>query len=121
MDGSVWVGVFRATLSVPGARSRKERRQVVRSLRDRVRHRFDLTFREIVEVQRPLGVVIAFSAVGSDARVLRSSVDKIKSHLDSDPRCVLGSIGVEVFRWDPPLDSWMGGLEMMPSSGDHDG
>lgn len=110
MSNAVWVGVFRGTLSVPGARSRKDRRQVVRSVRDRVRHRFDLTFREISEVQRPLGVVMALSTVGSDPTVVRAALDKVRCYVDDDPRCVLGSADLDVFRWEPSAQGWIAAL-----------
>ncbi len=43
----VFVGVVQLEVVVPGARSLKDGRMVVRSLRDRVRSRFDVSFHEI--------------------------------------------------------------------------
>jgi len=37
----IYVGVLYVELQVPGARTRKDRRQVIRSVRDRCVHRFE--------------------------------------------------------------------------------
>ena len=49
---TIHVGVLHMVLRINGARSLKDRRQVVRSLRDRVRHRFDVTWHEVEGVGR---------------------------------------------------------------------
>ena len=48
----MFVGVARMVLSVPGARSLKDKRQVVRSFRDRVRARLSASIAEVGELER---------------------------------------------------------------------
>ena len=43
----MFVGVLRLTFHVPHARSLKDKRSVVRSFRDRVRARFDVSIAEV--------------------------------------------------------------------------
>ncbi len=84
----MFIGVARLVLSIPGARSLKDRRQVVKSLKDRVRARFPVSVAEVGDLERyqvaTLGVAVVsnesarcsevLSAVTRLAQVARDAV-----------------------------------------------
>jgi len=45
-DESIWVGVIRLVLGVPGSRSLKDKRRVLKSLKERLRNRFNVSVAE---------------------------------------------------------------------------
>ena len=105
----IFVGVLRLVIAVPGARTRKDRRQVVRSISDRVRHRFKVAVHEIDPGQRPTRAVLCITTSGNDGRLIRSILDQIADFAGKSPIAVLSGIDVDVFRWHPsatPKDFW---------------
>jgi uncharacterized protein YlxP (DUF503 family) len=63
----MFVGVLRLTLQIPGARSLKERRRVVRSLKDRLRARLPVSVAEVGGLDTHQRAVIAVAVVSGDA------------------------------------------------------
>lgn len=102
MFDRIFVGVLRMVLSIPGARSLKDRRQAVVSLRDRLRHRFDVTFHEVDPNDRPTRQVVVLTTGGNDPQVIRSVLDQIVGFTGRSGQVLLGEVDVDVFRWHPP-------------------
>jgi uncharacterized protein YlxP (DUF503 family) len=63
----MFVGVLRLTLQIPGARSLKDRRRVVRSFKDRLRAKLPLSVAEIGGLDLHQLAVIGVAAVSNDA------------------------------------------------------
>ncbi|HEV8550109.1 MAG TPA: DUF503 domain-containing protein, partial [Polyangiaceae bacterium] len=63
----MFVGVLRLVLSIPGARSLKDRRQVVKSLKDRVRARLPVSIAEVGELERWQVATLGVAVVSNDA------------------------------------------------------
>lgn len=103
----VWVGVLRVMLVVPAARSLKDSRQVVRSLVDRVRHRFDVSVHELDCGEAIQRRVIVVTTGGNDARTIRALLDKVRALAESNPDAIAADVDVDVFRWHPPGKEWM--------------
>jgi len=74
------VGVLTLELRIEHAHSLKEKRQVVKSLKDRLRHKFNVSVAEIDDQDLHNSAVIAAAAVSSGrdfvARVLQSVEDE---------------------------------------------
>jgi uncharacterized protein YlxP (DUF503 family) len=104
----VFVGVVQLEVVVPGARSLKDGRMVVRSLRDRVRSRFDVSFHEIPHSRRDR-VRAVITTAGNDPREVRSILDRIADFARASVSGMVGRVDVDVFRWHPPEDSWIKG------------
>ena len=75
----VWVGVLRVRLRLPGARTLKDRRRVVLSLRDRAVARFALCAAETGDLENPQMASLAFSAVSADAGQVRERLASVRS------------------------------------------
>jgi uncharacterized protein len=76
-DESYFVGALRLALRIPGARTLKDRRRSVLSLRDRVAARHSAAVAEVGWLEEPGHDVLGFSLVGNDASLLRSRLDAI--------------------------------------------
>ena len=71
------VGVLRLTLVVPGARSLKEKRHVVRKITDRVRGRYNVSIAEVGENDVWQRAVLGVTAVANDRSFVNEVLDKV--------------------------------------------
>jgi len=106
MAEGVWLGVLRATLSLPGARSLKARRQVLRSLRDRLRHRFSVSVHELQVSKRADTAALVVTTGGQDPGSIRQTIDRIAGAVTQHPAAVVTRLDKETFRWHPPGEDW---------------
>ncbi|MCP4804121.1 MAG: DUF503 domain-containing protein [Proteobacteria bacterium] len=77
------VGVLRLVLGIPGTASLKGKRQVLNKVRDRIRARFKVAIAEVEDQDVHDRIVLGVAVVGSDARVLRSILDKVVDFVES--------------------------------------
>lgn len=63
----MYVGVLRLTFHIPGARSLKERRRVVRSFKDRVQAKIRASVAEVGGLDQHQRAVVAVAVVSGDA------------------------------------------------------
>jgi uncharacterized protein YlxP (DUF503 family) len=63
----MFVGVLRLTFQIPGARSLKDRRRVVRSFRDRVQAKLRLSIAEVGGYEEHRRAVLGVAAVANEA------------------------------------------------------
>lgn len=77
------IGVCRVTLHLPASHSLKDKRQVVRSLVERLRHRFDLAVAEVEDQDRwqiaTLGLVCVSGSASIVDEVLTHALDYIEN------------------------------------------
>jgi len=71
------VGVLRLTLVVPGARSLKEKRHVVRKITDRVRGRYNVSIAEVAENDVWQRAVLGLTTVANDRSFVNEVLDKV--------------------------------------------
>jgi uncharacterized protein YlxP (DUF503 family) len=71
----MFVGVCRLTLRMPENGSLKDKRQVVRSVTQRLRNKFDLAVAEVDELDRWQTATIGISCVSNDARHARQILE----------------------------------------------
>ncbi len=76
------VGSARWTFQLRGVRSLKDKRRISSRIRDRVRAKFPLAIAEVEALDDKRRLVLGLAAVGNDARVLRSSLDKAAAFVD---------------------------------------
>ena len=77
------VGLVRIRLHIPGARSLKDRRAVVRKAVDRVRARFNISAAEVGDVERWQIATLAATMVTSDRSLANEVLDKVTSAIAS--------------------------------------
>ncbi len=75
------VGVLEASLAIYGATSLKDKRRVVRSVKDRMSHRFNVSVAEVDELDFCQKAVLGFAMVGNDQRYIEGALSKIVDQL----------------------------------------
>ncbi len=90
------VGSLRARLLVRESGSLKTKRQVVRSVRDRLRHDFNVSVAEVGARDHHQLVELGVAAVGTESREVRSVLDRIAHALRVHPVAELLNYEIDV-------------------------
>lgn len=115
--GVVFVGVVRLVLHIPQARSKKDRRQVVNKLKDRIRSRFSVSLCEIGDTERHQVARLGLCTVGRDSVTCRRVLGEIR-HLSMNlPDGVLTDFAAEVTSYGEGGLGVEGGLEAWDADG----
>lgn len=79
------VGSLRVRLLLRESRSLKDKRQVVRSIKDRLRNAFNVAVAEVDALDDRRLVVLGFAAVSNEAGHVRAMLDEVAAALRSHP------------------------------------
>lgn len=71
------VGVLKITLLIPGSRSLKTKRQVIRSIKDRIRNKYNISIAEVGFQDLWQKCELGIAAVSSSRTLAESIIDKI--------------------------------------------
>ncbi len=71
------VGILRLELAVPGAHSLKDKRRVIKSIKDRLFGTFHVSVAEVDDLDLWQRAVLGVALVANDARFVHSCLDKI--------------------------------------------
>ncbi len=77
------IGVCRVTLHLPASHSLKDKRQVVRSVLARLRHRFDLAVAEVDDQDRWQIATLGFVCVSNSAAVADEVLTQAQEYLEN--------------------------------------
>ena len=97
----IYIGVMHVLVIIPNARTLKDKRQVIRSLTERIKNRFEASCHLVGEGEHPGRQRLVLTTGGKDARHIRGVFDNIRSFIDGYGRAWSGSIDVECFSWHP--------------------
>ena len=86
------VAVHTFYLSVPACGSRKEKRMVVKSLRQRLRNRFNVTVAETGALESLARAELTVAVVGGDRGVLEGVLDRVDRFVEEDRRVLISSV-----------------------------
>ena len=92
------VGVLKVSLLLRESHSLKDKRRVVRSVKDRLPGLFPVAVAEIGDLQSRQSTVIGVSAVGNDGRHVLSVLQKVVDKLRVHPEAQLVDSETELFR-----------------------
>lgn len=113
------VGIARLHLMIPEAQGLKEKRAVLRSVKDRVRLKFNCAIAEVASQDDWQEAVIGFAVVANERAFVESMVDKIVNFVEElalakmvhDEKEILvygdEAIGEEPSHWEPSQPSPM--------------
>ena len=90
------VGVLQVELMIPGAGSLKDKRQVVKSVLDRVRASFNVSAAEIDHLDLHQRAMLGFAAVSNDAQHVNGLLQQILNHLRRHPEAQVVDHQIEV-------------------------
>ncbi|MDD5614383.1 MAG: DUF503 domain-containing protein [Candidatus Omnitrophica bacterium] len=73
----MWIGYLEIDLHIPDSGSLKSKRAVLKSIKDRVRSRYNVTVAEFSSQDKWQSSSLALVTVSSDKRMINSMLDKI--------------------------------------------
>ena len=85
------IGVCRVELHLPDRHSLKEKRQVVKSLKDRIRREFNVSIAEVGDQDLWQRAVLAAACVGTDRAYVNGVLDRLLRMVERED-------GVEIVR-----------------------
>ena len=90
------VGSLRVRLLIREARTLKDKRQVVQSIKARLRNAFDVSVAEVAEQDNRQLAVLGFALVGAEAYPVRTTLEKVLAALRGHPVAELLDHEIEV-------------------------
>jgi uncharacterized protein len=107
----MFVGVARLVLQIPGARSLKERRRVVKSFKDRVRARLPVSVAEVGDVERYQVATVAVALVSRDSLRCREVLSRAVSMASGLGGALLADVATEIVPFGAGGRGMRGGIE----------
>ena len=93
------LGLCQFAVALPGNRSLKDKRRVVRGLVDRVRARHRVAIAEVADNDVHDRGVVGFAVVGNDRRAVRSVLDAVMRTVEDTCPAEVVESEVEVTEW----------------------
>ncbi|HEV3031460.1 MAG TPA: DUF503 domain-containing protein [Polyangia bacterium] len=105
------VGIARVAVFVVGSHSLKEKRSVVRRIKDLVRQKFNVSIAEVGGLDVWQRAVIGLSLVGNERRFVESVLDEVLAFIRSKAEVVgeekeLQSFNETLAAGEPPYKHW---------------
>jgi uncharacterized protein YlxP (DUF503 family) len=83
------VGVLQIELAIPDSFSLKDKRRVVKSLKDRIAHAHNVSVAEVGALDEHRRSVLGFAMVGNDTRYVESALSKLVDLVRAVPQVSL--------------------------------
>ena len=90
-------GTMQITLFLRQSRSLKDKRRVIKSIKDRLRNRFNVSVAETDANDRIQTAVLAVAIVGNERRYLQSTLEKILNFVRNRADAALTDYEQEIF------------------------
>ena len=90
------VGVLQVELSIPDAFSLKDKRRVVKSLKDRLSARHNVSVAEIDDLDHRQAATVGVAMISNDPRFVESCLSRILDEIRANPRASLVSSDIEL-------------------------
>jgi uncharacterized protein len=90
------IGVVTVRISIPHALSLKDKRSVLRSLKDRAIGKMNVSVAEVGQQDAWKYAELAFVTVAAESETVQQRISEISSYLRSDPRYVLMDLHTEL-------------------------
>ncbi|HEX5323885.1 MAG TPA: DUF503 domain-containing protein [Capsulimonadaceae bacterium] len=83
------IGTLTAQIEIAGADSLKDKRQVVKSLLERIRGKFNVSAAEVGDLDIWRRATLGFAVVANEASFIDQVVEKLVDTIEGEPRCVV--------------------------------
>jgi uncharacterized protein YlxP (DUF503 family) len=90
------VGVLQLELSVPDAFSLKDKRRVVKSLKDRISHAHNVSIAEVGALDEHRRAIIAVAMVSNDSRYVEGALSKLVDFVKTVPQVSLQDYQIDL-------------------------
>lgn len=92
------IGILQFTIDIPHAESLKDKRRVVKSMKDKLRQRFNVSIAEIEDHDSWTVGTLGVAMVGTDVPYLNGALDKIVDALEEWRDATLDDHQIEIIR-----------------------
>jgi uncharacterized protein len=89
------IGVLQAQLMIRESRSLKDKRQVIKSLKDRLSNRFNISIAEVGANEAHQQAIIGVAMVSNDHAHVQAALDQVVAFIQNDPRAELTDYQIE--------------------------
>jgi len=107
----MFVGVVRLVISIPGAQSLKDKRRVVKSLKDRIRAKMPVSIAEIGDLERYQVATLGAAVVSNDSRRCSEVMDAVARMARGARDAILADVATEVMTLGDGGSGIRGGIE----------
>jgi hypothetical protein len=90
------IGCLQAHLSIPAAQSLKDKRMVIRSLKDRMMNKMNVSVAEVDHQDIWKSAIMAVVTVAAERNIVEKRLADVSDFIRSNPEIVLVDIRVEV-------------------------
>ena len=90
------VGILQVEISIPDAMSLKDKRQVVKSLKDRIAHGHNVSIAEVGALDEHRRSIIGMAMVGNDKRYVEGALSKLVDFVRTVPQASLIDYQIEL-------------------------
>ena len=90
------IGVLQVEISIPDAMSLKDKRQVVKSLKDRIAHGHNVSIAEVGALDEHRRCILGLAMVSNDKRYVEGALSKLVDYVRLDPGAVLQDYQIEL-------------------------
>jgi uncharacterized protein YlxP (DUF503 family) len=101
VEKAMFVGLLWLSFQIPGARTLKDKRQVVRSFRDRVRARLDVSIAEVSHLDAHQRAAFGVSVVSNEASVCDELLASVASMAENVRDAIVVDRKTEIMPWNP--------------------
>ncbi len=109
----MFVGITKLVLRIPGSRSLKDRRQVVRSFKGRLASRLNVSIAEVGDVERHQVATLGVVTVSRESGACRKVLEGIRHVADTLPDAQLLDVKGEILSLGDAGKALRGGIEEM--------
>ncbi len=96
------VGILQIEVLIPGATSLKDKRSVVRSLKDKLHREHQVSVAEVDALDRHRVAILGLSMVSNDAKHISATFDRVLKKVQSAPDANLGDHRRDILDGDSP-------------------
>ena len=109
----MFVGLARLVISIPGARSLKDRRRVVKSLKDRIRAKLPVSVAEVGDLERYQVATLGVAVVSNDSARCSEVLDAAARMARGARDAVLADVATEIVTLGSGGSGVRGGIEQV--------
>ena len=90
------IGVLKASISIPDSKSLKDKRSVIRSLKDRVLNKMNVSVAEVGKQDLWQAAELAFVTVAATSEIVDKRLASLSTYLQTNPQYVLLNLESEL-------------------------
>lgn len=90
------IGTLQIVVHLHDAMSLKDKRQIIKSLIETTRHKFNISMAEVDDLDQWRRAVLGVACVANDAQFINRVLDKVLDTLESNPAIDVGEVEMAI-------------------------